>query len=134
MKQHFTESVHVNDLAFDAHIDGHVIRFDNTEGNSGPRPKAIMLNSLAICAGFDVVAILKKMKVPFTDFSIQTLGDLSESTPSVYMQIEIIFKIKTAKKNHIKVERAAELSLKKYCGVYAMLSKICPIHSKIEYL
>ena len=121
-------------MAFDAIIDGHTIRFDDKEGNSGPRPKAILLNSLAICSGFDVVAILQKMKVEFTDFSINTTGDQTEDIPKVYKHIHMEFVIKTAEANRIKVKRAVELSTTKYCGVYAMLIKVCPISQGITYI
>ncbi|MFM9944939.1 MAG: OsmC family protein [Bacteroidia bacterium] len=132
--QNTTISRHINALAFDAEIDGHTIRFDDKEGNTGPRPKAILLNSLAICAGFDVVPILNKMKVEFSDFSIKTTGDLTDDTPKVYKHIHMEFILKTAKENQTKVARAVELSVEKYCGVYAMLIKVCSISQSISYL
>ena len=127
-------SRHVSESAFDAEIDGHVIRFDDQNGNSGPRPKAIILNSLAICSGFDVVPILNKMKVAFSDFSIVATADQSEGTPMVYTAIHLEFKIKIAPEHHIKMERAVKLSIEVYCGVYAMLIKVCPITYSITYL
>ena len=132
--QHTTLSRHVDSMAFDAEIDGHTIRFDDKEGNTGPRPKAIILNSLAICAGFDVVPILQKMKVEFSEFSIKTSGELTEDTPRVYKHIYLEFTIKTDKQNESKVAHAVKLSLEKYCGVYAMLIKVCPISKSIIYL
>lgn len=132
--QHITESHHVDELAFDALIDGHTIRFDSKDGNTGPRPKAIILNSLAICSGFDVVPILEKMKVKFSDFSIKTIGDLTDVVPSVYSHIHVQFTIKVAQEDQAKVKRAVDLSLEKYCGVYAMLIKVCPISQSIVYL
>lgn len=134
MKQHITKSKHVNNLAFDAEIDGHTIRFDDSKGNSGPRPKAILLNSLAICSGFDVVEILKKMKVAFSDLEIITTGDLNDQEPKVYTHIHMEFKLKTDHTNRAKVERAVQLSVEKYCGVYAMLIKVCPITTGITLL
>ena len=132
--QHITNSVHVDQMAFNAEIDGHTLRFDGASGNTGPRPKAIMLNSLAICSGFDIVTILEKMKLEYSDLSIQTTGDLSESQPSVYTKIHMEFKVKIAPENHAKFERAVQLSTEKYCGVYAMLIKVCPITQGITYL
>jgi putative redox protein len=134
MKQHITNTKHINNLAFDAEIDGHTIRFDDSKGNSGPRPKAILLNSLAICSGFDVVEILKKMKVEFSDLEIVTTGDLSEEQPQIYTHIHMEFKLKTDHTNRAKVERAVQLSVEKYCGVYAMLIKVCQITTGINLL
>jgi uncharacterized OsmC-like protein len=44
------------------------------------------------------------------------------------------FRIKTALENKPKIERAVQLSTEKYCGVYAMLIKVCPISQSIVYL
>jgi uncharacterized OsmC-like protein len=44
------------------------------------------------------------------------------------------FKVKIAPENHAKFERAVQLSTEKYCGVYAMLIKVCPITQGITYL
>jgi len=131
MKQHITNSKHIHNMAFDAEIDGHVFRFDSSEGNSGPRPKAILLNSLAICSGFDLVAILEKMKVEFNDLNIKTCGDLTEEQPQIYKSIHIEFILKTDPSNLVKIKRAVQLSVEKYCGVYAMLIKVCPITTQV---
>ena len=40
-------------------------------------PKAIMLGSLAVCSGLDVIAILKKMRVELDDFKINTTARLT---------------------------------------------------------
>ena len=41
-------------------------------------PKAIMLGSLAVCSGLDVIAILKKMRVELDDFKINTTARLTD--------------------------------------------------------
>lgn len=127
-------SKHVQDFAFDAELDGHIIRFDSLEGNTGPRPKAIILNALAICSGFDVVPVLNKMRVPFSDFHIVTTADQSHTTPVVYTAIHLEFRIKMDPQYKAKMERAVKLSMEVYCGVYAMLIKVCPITYSITYL
>jgi putative redox protein len=61
-------------LAFDTNADGHIVRLDTTkEGgglDSGMSPKKMLLASLCGCSGMDVVDILNKMKVHFTQLSI----------------------------------------------------------------
>ena len=46
---------------------GHTIKIDvdaeNGGENSGLRPKALMLSSLAGCSGLDVASLMKKMKL-----------------------------------------------------------------------
>jgi len=46
----------------------------------------------------------------------------------------LIYQIKVKIEDHEKVEKAVKLSKEKYCGVSAMLSMVCPIEFKIEYL
>ena len=57
----------LNDLAFEAEVDGHKIYLDTSlehgGKNTGPRPKPLMMIALAGCTGMDVAAMLKKMRV-----------------------------------------------------------------------
>ncbi|MCB9252835.1 MAG: OsmC family protein [Flavobacteriales bacterium] len=133
-KQKTVSSKHITGSSFEAHIDGHSIRFDDSDGNTGPRPKAILLSALAICVGFDLVPILNKMRVSFSGLNLVTTADVSETIPSVYTKIELVIELKTDLINRSKVERAVKLSVEDYCGVYAMLIKVCPIEYRIRYL
>jgi len=95
-------------------------------------PKATLLSALAACSGIDIVEILEKMRVKFSDFEIETEADQTEQHPRVFKDIHITYKIKTAKSNEEKVKKAIQLSLDKYCGVSAMLKKNSPIHYKLK--
>ena len=50
----------------------------------GVRPKAMMLSSLAGCTGVDVVNILKKKRVKFSDLQIEVSGKRADTHPKVY--------------------------------------------------
>jgi len=104
------------------------------DGNKekGFGPKATLLSALAACSGIDIVEILEKMRVKFSDFEIETEADQTEEHPRVFKDIHITYKIKTAKSNEEKVRKAIHLSLDKYCGVSAMLKKNSPIHYKLK--
>jgi putative redox protein len=97
-------------------------------------PKALLLSGLAGCSGIDVVDILEKMRVPFTEFEIEVAAEQTAEHPKVYKDIMINYKIRTGKENEDKVRKAVDLSLEKYCGVSAMLRKNSPIHYTIELL
>jgi putative redox protein len=97
-------------------------------------PKALLLSALAACSGIDIVEILEKMKVKFSDFEIETEADQTTKYPKVFKDIFITYKMKTAATNEEKVRKAIDLSLEKYCGVSAMLKKNSPIHYKLELL
>ena len=98
----------------------------------GFSPKALLLAGLGGCSGIDIVDILGKMRVKFSNFEIDVETTQTEEDPKVFKDIHIIYKIRTDAENKSKVKKAIDLSLEKYCGVSAMLGKNSPIHYKIE--
>ncbi len=106
-----------------------IIDGDKKEGMS---PKALLLSALAGCSGIDVIEILEKKRVLFSDLSIKVEAEQTEEHPRVFKDIEVQFSLKTGKENEEKVRKAIELSLDKYCGVAAMLRKTSAIHYKLE--
>lgn len=123
---------------FAVDVKGHTIDIDNTKENggkdTGPTPKIFMLLSLAGCTGFDVVSILTKMKVNFSDFSIKVDGDLTSEMPTTYNNVSIHYTIKMKKGDRPKMERAVKLSEEKYCGVSRMFQAFSKVHFDISYL
>ncbi|MFY8021593.1 MAG: OsmC family protein [Bacteroidia bacterium] len=135
---HEVETIFKEGFEFDSIIDGHHLTIDaSIEGggkDKGPRPKALLLSSLAACTGMDIVSLLEKMRVNYSDFALNVKADLSDEHPKVYTQIYLEYKIKVKPEDKEKVEKAVDLSKHKYCGVSAMLSKVCPIDFKITYI
>lgn len=125
-------------MSFESIIDGHSIFLDAKKENGGedkgPSPKKLLLSTLAGCTGMDVVSLLHKMRVEFSDFEIITDADLTEEHPKVFTHIDLIYRIRVKAEDHDKVQKAIKLSEEKYCGISAMLKKNSPIHVKIEYL
>jgi putative redox protein len=111
--------------------EGNIIHIDGDKKN-GNGPKSLLLSGIAGCSGIDVVDILNKMKVEFSDLVIDAEAKLTDEHPKVFTVINITYKIKTAKENEDKVRKAIKLSLEKYCGVSAMLKKNSPIHYTLE--
>lgn len=118
---------------FTSHLGENTIEIDGHRQH-GFGPKALLLSGLAGCSGIDVVDILEKMRVPFSDLEIDVEADQTSEPPKVYKDIHITYKIKTDPQNEEKVRKAIGLSLEKYCGVSAMLQKNSPIHYKLELL
>ena len=118
---------------FEASHEGNRIKIDGDKKN-GHGPKALLLSGLAACSGIDVVEILVKKRVVFTDLEITVETEQTTEHPKVYKDILVIFRLKTAAENEEKVRKAIELSLDKYCGVSAMLKKNSPISYKLELL
>jgi putative redox protein len=113
------------DMAFEAMIDEHRILLDARPevggNNKGPRPKSLLMVSLAGCTGMDVISILKKMKVEVTGFHIRVIGDLTEEHPKRYTSLKLVYEFTGINLPLDKLQRAIELSQEKYCGVTATL-------------
>lgn len=106
----------------------------DTNRKEGPGPKSLLLSGLAGCSGIDVVDVLKKMRVGFSDLSIEVETEQTEDHPKVFKDIFVTYSIRTEATNEDKVRKAIELSLDKYCGVAAMLSKNSKIHYNLQLL
>ena len=121
-------------MYFVGELDGFDIPIDADEAvggeNKGPRPKGLMLTSLAGCTAMDVISILRKMRVEPDDFAVECEADLTEEHPKVFKSIKITYRFKGDVPRD-KAEKAIKLSLERYCGVTAMLLKAAPIDHEL---
>ena len=138
MTTHDVNTVFNDGMSFTAHINDHEIRMDTSTDdggqNSGPGPKRLMLASLAGCTGIDIVSLLNKMKVTFSDLSISVHAVLSNEHPKIYNMVKIRYTIKVAEEDKPKMIKAVNLSSEKYCGVFAMFSTFAKMDTEIDYL
>lgn len=126
-------------MAFEVDVEGFRIVIDATSEhggqNRGPRPKPLLLASLAGCTGMDVVAILTKMRQPVKHFRVHVEGDLTEGFPAKYARIRIVYELgKDDGLDPDRVQRAVDLSKDKYCGVSAMLRDAAELSYEIRYV
>lgn len=125
-------------MNFTAELYGHKIEIDTDESrggkNLGTRPKALMLASLAGCTGLDVVGILNKMRVIFSDLSLNVDAHLTDEEAAIYDEVVVSYSIKVDKVDQPKVEKAVKLSQEKYCGVTKMFEAFAKVSYKIIYL
>ena len=124
-------------MSFTGDVNGHSITIDAEESfggnNEGPRPKALVLVALIGCTSMDVVSLLKKMRVPFTDLKVIANGELTEEHPKYYHKIHLTYNIWGNDLDNKKVEKAVNYSQERYCGVTAMLEKASDITYEIVY-
>lgn len=122
-------------LAFEVELQGHrfMVDADAEFGGKdlGPRPKALLLSGLAGCTGMDVASLLAKMRVSFDTFSVEVEGNDTDEHPKVFKEILIRYILTGAQLDREKIEKAVQLSVDKYCGVHAMLSKTAAIRHEI---
>ncbi len=105
---------HRENMSFDVSVNGHKMVLDSSRefggNNAGPRPKSLLMVSLAGCTGMDVVSILDKMRVSFEDFRVNVEGNITEEHPKHFDSMHIKYIIKGKNIPEDKVRSAIELS------------------------
>ena len=89
---------------------------------TAPGPMLTLLLAAASCTGSDVVVILEKMRVQLREFRIETRGVRREQEPRRYTAIHLDYHVRGEDLDELKVRRAIDLSLDKYCSVIHSLS------------
>lgn len=121
------ETTWKGNMQFDTEVNGHHFMIDADEsvggGNSGPRPKPLMLASLAGCTGMDVVSLLKKMRQEIDFFNVVVEGDTTDEHPKTYFRMHVIYEFRGKNLDMDKIEKAISLSEERYCGVSAVYRK-----------
>ena len=120
--------------------DGNTFLGENESGGKAElggehiRPMQMVLVALAGCSGVDVVSILQKKRVTFSDLQIEVSGERADTHPKVYTDIYMSYSIWGEGIKEKDVEQAIRLSEDKYCSVSAMLKSTAKIHSDYKIL
>ena len=122
-------------MAFQAELNGHKITIDTDKASGGldlgPRPKALLMVSLAGCTGMDIASLLEKMRVEIDDMNIKVEGEVTEEHPKQFTSMQITYEFWGNDLPMDKLEKAISLSDEKYCGVSATLKKGIPVTHEI---
>ena len=103
-------------------------------GGEGMQPMQILLAAVGTCAGFDVVAILKKQRQLLKDIQILVTGERhKDAVPKPFTTINIHFNL-YGNIRQDKAARAVELAVHKYCSVGATVEKQATISSSFEII
>ncbi|MDB5273161.1 MAG: hypothetical protein JWO58_1528 [Chitinophagaceae bacterium] len=95
--------------------------------NQGPRPMELLIMGLGGCSGIDILSILRKQKIEPDAFQISIHAEREkDATPALFTEIHVRFSLK-GDIDAGKVERAAQLSMDKYCSVAKTLEKTAKI-------
>jgi putative redox protein len=111
--------------------DGNQINIDGApkvggEGK-GFRPMQLLAASAGSCSSIDIITILKKQRQPLLDLQVSIDAEREEGkVPSLFQTIHMHYTL-TGNLDKSKVEKALELSLKKYCSVVKILEKTAKI-------
>ncbi len=128
----------IENMAFKTVVNGHEFVIDAVEKvggeDRGPRPKPLMMASLAGCTGMDVVSILKKMRVKLDYFNVVVEAELTEEHPKHFIKMHVIYEFKGKDLQMAKLEKAIDLSEERYCGVSATYKQTMELTSEIKIL
>lgn len=98
----------------------------------GASPMELLLMGMAGCSSIDVVDIAKKQRQDIVDCLATVQAKRAESTPRVFTEIHIHFKVLGRNLNTDAINKAVQLSADKYCSVSIMLSKAATITHTFE--
>lgn len=135
--KHQTITTWKGNMSFEAQIPGGIVTYDADEEvggqGTGVRPKATMLGALAGCTGMDVTSLLKKMRAEVDEFRIEVDGDLTDEHPKTYQTVHVKYYFKAADLKKDKIEKAVDLSVNRYCGVFEMFRSFAKVSHEIIY-
>jgi putative redox protein len=104
----------------------HMVKTDSSEESGGTnfgfRPMHLLLSTLGACSAIDMIAILKKQKQVVGQFKIIVEGQREEhKIPSLWKAVNVLYTLQGVDKD--KAEKAAFLSMEKYCSVAEILRR-----------
>jgi putative redox protein len=118
-----------NDLIFTGMAEsGYPVKMDSKSSpDTGLGPVEMVAIALAGCTAMDVISILTKKQQNVTTFDVRVHADRATEYPRVITQAALEYVVTGHAVDETDLIRAIDLSIKKYCPVYAMLKKAFPI-------
>jgi putative redox protein len=101
-------------------------------GNKGFTPMQLLVAGIGGCSGIDIVSILKKQKQEIKGFDITVDAEREQGKePSLFTTIHVAYHL-TGDIDADKAQRAADLSIEKYCSVVKILEKTAKITYSVK--
>jgi putative redox protein len=116
-------------LAFSATAhDGFHVKMDGTSGpGHGAGPMELLAMAIAGCTGMDAISILQKKRQTVTRFEVSFHGDRAREHPTRFLAAALEYMVTGHGLEEAAVLRAIELSVTKYCPVYASMRGSFPV-------
>jgi len=99
---------------------------------AGTSPMEMVLLSLGGCTGMDVISLLRKMRIEYSDFRMTMDVKKAEEHPKIFTDIAIHYHFTGKDLPMQKLEKAVSLSQDRYCSVSAMLREVVNISYEIH--
>ena len=104
---------------------GHTIDLDSRLDSDGPgvgaSPMELQLVALAGCTAMDTLSILRKMRQDVTAYEVRATYERAKEHPRAYTAIQLEHAVRGRGIVEANVQRAIELTMIRYCPVFAML-------------
>lgn len=113
---------------------GVVMEASAADQSVGPSPMEMLLLGMGGCTTYDVVAILKKMRLPVEDVIVELEADRADSVPKTFTKIHCVFTVVGKNISLAKAQEAVKLSGEKYCSASRMLEKTAEITFETKVL
>lgn len=109
---------------------GNRVLFDAAQSiggtGKGMRPMEALAASLAACASMDVLSILKKKRIDIADYRVHLDAVRKDAVPAIFASMHLEFQFATSSPL-APLQRAVDLSMKKYCSVVKIVETSCTI-------
>lgn len=99
---------------------GHRVAIDGDPDGTGAKPSDLMTLSLAACAAYDIVNILRKQRQDLRALEARIISTQDADAPWAFRRIEVHYVARGAVDAQ-KAQKAMTLSEEKYCAVSATL-------------
>jgi putative redox protein len=117
--------------------NGSICKIDSSKDiggkNKGLTPMELLAGALAACISIDVLMILNKQHIEPKKYAVSVDATKKNSVPSPFEKIHLVFSIDT-EIDLLKVERAIQLSIDKYCSLKASLNPEIKISYEVIFL
>jgi putative redox protein len=112
----------LRDLQFEGSGTGRPPILVDGDSKAATSPIELLLLAAATCTASDVVIILQKQRVKLEVLEIAVRGTRRETEPRRYTAIAFHFHVRGEGADDVKLRRAIDLSIEKYCSVAASLA------------
>ena len=99
---------------------------------SAATPMELQLVALGGCTAMDTISILRKMRQDVTAYDVRLTSERAAEHPRVYTSILMTHEIRGRGISEANVHRAIQLTMMRYCPVFAMLHPTVDMRERYE--
>jgi len=115
---------------------GHLLTMDGAADGGGrnlaPRPMETVLAGTGACSAYDVMLILKRGRHAVRGCRVEVTAERAPEDPKVFTSLHLHFIVTGPAVPESAVERAVQLSHRKYCSATIMLGKTAEITTSFQ--